>query len=132
MKPIVLLLMGFVFSFSVSAQNTLLLNELPKVKLDTILQLDTNKSLSVIPGYKPYSLPNHNFNFNAPGNQFNEYLSKNNLITKRYLKYNYKMPVVGFGGGASRMPFVVPDSAVKFPIKELRIVIIDDDKQPEK
>jgi hypothetical protein len=42
------------------------------------------------------------------------------------------MPVVGFGGGASHMPFVVPDSTVKYPIKELRIVIIDDDQEPGK
>jgi hypothetical protein len=132
MKTVVLLLTGFLFSFSISAQNTLILNELPKSKIDTSFQPDTNNYLSVIPGYKPYSLPNYNFYSNPPENLFSEYLSQNNLITKRYLKYNYKMPVIGFGGGASRMPFVAPDSTVKYPMKELRIVIIDDDKQPGK
>jgi hypothetical protein len=130
MKTVVFLIIGFVFSFSINAQNTLKLKELPKIKIDTSLQPDTNNYLSVIPGYKPFYLPDYKFYSNTPENKFSEYTNKNNLITKRYLRYNHKMPVIGFGGSASKIPFVSPDSTLNYPIKELRIVIIDEDKEP--
>jgi hypothetical protein len=132
MKAIVLLFIGFLFSFSINAQNTFNLKELPEIDFDTIWHADTSRLLSLVPKFKLEPPQEYSFSSGAPENLYGINSNKKNLAIKKYLSYTYKMPVIKPSGNNWNMPIHIPDSTVNYFIRELRIGAIDEIIEPEK